>query len=282
MKKCMLLVIALLLCMAMFTSCGDPTIPTDTVPSDSSDSHAASVPAGSSPTDDSPSTDDQPSADFSSPTIERYTFFSIEDFKLYCTTGSKDASLYQKPPKYGSFPLYNMVEGCFVELSQLFPELDMNCITVDNVEVEFNDRYTYSGYTNTGNTPFYVSIRYKRNTDDVLSGIADEIDSKPTQYRIIYDDYYYGKDTAASEKTKGVVYVSELSGCTIEYNVYDGKIQGMSVEYGDYVIGISPAYSDNIAFFTDEALSPLSCLFKNGNDREQALNQIALFVNAKE
>lgn len=278
MRKYMIIAIALLFCIAMFASCegisdaSPHSNPAYTVPSSPTDSDATALPVDGSPTENLP--------EEGSPSIERYAFFSIADFKLYCSTGSKDVSLYQKPPMDSVFPPYGMAEGCFVELSQLFPELDMNSITVDYVEISSENQYSYSGYTNTGNTPFSISISYKKDTNDVSPEKVVSTANTSMYNQIIYDDYY-GMDTAISDKTGAILYIFELSRCTVQYDVYKEKIQGMAIHCGDYVIGISPGYSDNNAFFTDESLSPISCLFKDGNNRDQALNKVALCVNSK-
>ena len=45
--------------------------------------------------------------------IERHYFYSLEDFKVYCETGSKEKSLYKEYSK-AYFPSYKMADGCFV------------------------------------------------------------------------------------------------------------------------------------------------------------------------
>lgn len=211
------------------------------------------------------------------PSIESYAFSTIDDFKLFCTTGSRDSTLYNSPPKNNAFPPYNMYEGCFVDMTRLFPGLDKNSVTIDHIEISSSGRYSYSGYTNIGKTPFSISIKYENKSSNISveSVVAD---SNASLYKQIIRADYYDTANKASSTEGAVLYVFELNKCIVKYNVYKGKIQGMAIRSGDYEIGLSPGYSDNDAFFTDEALKPLSCLFSDSEDRVEALNRVVAFT----
>lgn len=215
------------------------------------------------------------------PCVERYSFSSIDDFKFFCATGSRDSTLYSSPPQDNNFPPYNMLEGCFIDITQLFPEFDNNSIAIDHIEISANGRYSYSGYTNIRKTPFSISVRYMNESSDVtVTSVISAANNTSAYDRVMTTDYYDAKNEISSSDGS-VLYVFELSKCIVQYYAYKGTIQGMAIYSGDYIIGVSPGYSDNDAFFTDETLTPLSCMFRNGEDRVDALNRVATLTQSK-
>ncbi len=213
------------------------------------------------------------------PCLERYVFSSIDDFKFFCTTASRDISRYSSQSVSNAFPPFNMLEGCFVDVTDLFPGLDKNSVTVDHVEISSSGNYSYSGYTNTGKTPFGISVKYKDKSSAVT--VADVIAANiETCNQVVNADYYDPENKVDSSKGS-TLFVFEQNGYIIQYYVYNNKVQGMAIYSGDYIIGLSPCYSDNDAFFTDETLKPLSCVFSGDGDRVNALNTIAAFTKSK-
>ena len=212
--------------------------------------------------------------------IVRYAFSSVEDFKTYCETASKDLSKYKAPPMDNTFPLYKMREGCFVDLLDLFPQLNTNEITVDHVEMASSNYYSYSGYTNKEKTPFSISIYYEEDGEKLKFEEAVK-EAKNGEFDTVISSDYHTSASKPTKKTGLCLYIFELEGCVVKYIFFNEKIQGMLVQRGNFKIGISPAYSDNVEFFSDEALTPLSCLFGSGEERKAALKHFADFVDSK-
>ena len=239
---------------------------------------------GPSPHDPHEKTDLISSGDASSsltlendPCIITYAFSSIDDFRLYCSSGSTAVSDYREPPEDGAFPLYRMKEGCFVELSDLFPALDLEKITVNHIETYSSCQYSYGGFTKEGKTRFRIDVLYERDLTPFEEAVCKEDDSGYD--RIIREDYSY-RDGASRDQKGSVLYVFETGGCTLRYRTYNGKTEGMSIRCGDYVIGISPSFTGNTAFFSDDALRPLSCFFRSDPERAQGLDAIARSLNS--
>lgn len=267
MRKRMIMLMSILIVFAMLSSC-----------STSNDSSKDTVDSGVIWLPNQSVTGDSSMGD--APCIERYAFSTIEDFELFCTTGSRDVTLYSSQSKDNMFPPFNMLEGCFVEISQLFPELDQNNVTIDHIEIVNSGRYSYSGYTNVDQTPFRITINYKSKSSGLsVSTVVNALDTSAYD-QVICADYYDAKTQAPSKKGS-TVYVFELSKCIVQYSFYKEKIEGVVIHSGNYEIGISPRYSDNDAFFTDETLKELSCIFEDSDDRSEALSKIAAFAESK-
>lgn len=274
MKKVFIVFLSIMMIVVIFSSCNKITeeTPQDKV---SEETHQDKVSGEMNTLPNESLTDDWNAGDV--PSIERYAFSSIEDFKIFCTTGSRDSTLYDSPPKDDAFPPYNMLEGCFVDITQLFPGLDENNVTIDHIEISSNGRYSYSGYTNISKTPFSISIKYENQSSEVTVASVAAATTASTYNQVILADYYEAKNTVSSSEGL-TLYVFELSNCIVQYNVYKEKIQGMVIHSGDYEIGLSPGYSDNDAFFTDETLESVSCMFKEGEDRVEALSRVSNFA----
>ena len=241
----------------------------------------APVTSEESATSEEPTTDSTAPSD-DTPMIMQYGFYSIEDFKTFYLTGSTDLSLYDTPPRDGFFPLFQMQEGCFVDLSDLFPTLNFENLTVSSVSVSWKNRYSYAAKTKDTKVSLSVSIQYKNayenaSIDSVLAGRDNSKVNK-----IIRSDYYTA--TEKPSKTSGLMlYIFELNDCIISYNFYNEIMQGMSIYKGNFTIGITTAidYIEDGSFFNDETLKPATCLFKNGEARLNALNRIAEFIDSK-
>lgn len=212
--------------------------------------------------------------------IVRYAFSSVEDFKTYYETASKDLSKYKAPPMGNTFPLYKMQEGCFVELSDLFPQLNTNEITVDYVEISSSNDYSYSGYTNKEKTPFLVAIYHEENGEKLDFEEAVK-EAKNGEYDTVISSDYHTSSSKPTKQTGKCLYIFELEGCVVKYIFLNEKIQGMLVQRGNFKIAISPSYSDNVEFFSDEVLKPMTCLFGSGEERKAALKHFADFVDSK-
>ena len=272
MKKLFLSLIIILLLSVVFTSCaiadpGQTPAPEESTP----------IPE-SSPTLESTPIDDDTAC-----TVV-FSFKSIEDFELYCKTGSKDASLYKKPPSL--FPAFEMKEGIFVEPNELFPDLDVQGLTVDYIEIVSPYEYSYSGKTNDG-TVFGITISYDENASEVSADKIIEKRSLKANINIVKGDYYTSKVKLGALEDKHAVYnfyIFDMDDCTLEYhaNVRGNVVTSMWIHHGNYAIGISSFFDSNLdAFFADEVLKPMTDLFSGGEARIEALNKIKEYIESK-
>ncbi len=214
--------------------------------------------------------------------VERYSFRSLEEFKFFCATGSRNSKFYRSQNK---IPPFNMLKGFFVDITQLFPELDKNSITIDDIEIVHSGEYTYACETKHG-TPFLITIEYNKDSANISVDKVVEY-FKTSRYDNVINADYYDPTSKLPENKGSSVYIYKLNDCIINYNVmhpYSGsedEVTGVIIYSGDYRIVIGKAYSDNDAFFTDEVLEPITCLFSYGDDRAEALNKIAAFTESK-
>ena len=212
-----------------------------------------------------------------------YSFKSIEDFELYCKTGSKDVSLYKNPPSL--FPDFKMKDGVFVNLDEVFPDLDMESITVDHIEVEVSDMYYCSCYTKNG-TKFDVVFQYNENATEVSAdNVIEQLASHEyyARSKIIKGDYYTSKFTSEDWRVSSVYYVFDVDDYVVRYYADTrGNLINIWIYHDNYEIGIgSYNESNREAFFADKVLKPMTDLFSDGEARIEALNKIKQFTESK-
>ncbi len=214
--------------------------------------------------------------------IARYGFYSLEDFKTYCLTGSKDLTLYKSMPKGESLPLYKMSDGAFVDVLDLFPSINAETVTIDYIETASRTRYSVLGYTNKRETPFCISVRYTKDTDFESGNIFAQNDSKVDIIK--YEDYFKATEQAKSEYER-TLFVFDINGCKVEYDVYMGKLSGLSIYVGDYCIGISDmsnGMKNAENFFDDEDLRSITCFFSDADRAAESIDSIKNYLKSSQ
>ena len=291
MKKLFLSLIIILLLSVVFTSCAIADPGATPSPEESSPALGSTPAPESTPTPESiPAPESTPIPE-SSPTLEStpidddtactvvFSFKSIEDFELYCKTGSTDASLYKEPPTV--FPHFKMQDGIFMELNDLFPDLDMNAITVRHIEIRSEGKYLYGCHVNDTKTRFMVHFWCQEDASDLS---AEKIIEKNSEYytKSIIGDYYTSKEKPDSRFGIRTLYAFELNDVVMSYSFYGEEMSGVSVYSGNYTIVISAGGADDRkVLLSDEALKPITDLFRDGEARIEALNKIKEYIESK-
>ena len=220
------------------------------------------------------------------PSLEIYSFSCIDDFKLFCTTESRDISLYKNGPDYGVFPPFSMKNGSYLKLDSLFPTLDMSKILFDHIEIPNDHQYSYSGKTISEETPVYIEVTFDERTtyrtldsiiEDHLRIIQNSIkENENVRYEVFYGDYY---DERTPRPSNMILvhnyYYYDTDGCAYMYDLYRGNMCGITIWCGNYKIVIGMGSPNNDAFFADETLTPISNLFKSEDKRSETLQGIA-------
>ncbi len=214
------------------------------------------------------------------PCIERYAFTSWADFKTFCETGSTDVMLYKEPPVDGIFPPYTMRENAFVDVFSLFPSLDADAVTLHHIEIASDARYTIMGYTNDDKVPFSISVRYNPGVSYKTPEEFALAANSSSLTHTVYGDFCKATDEQKTAQ-KFMLFAAEVNDCMIRYSVSKGQSDGMAMSVGDYVIGVSPTSSNNPAFFADETLSALNCLFTDGPQRDAAMKNIKDHIDGR-
>lgn len=276
MKKLFLSLIIILLLSVVFTSCAIADPGATPSPEESSPALGSTPAPESTPTPEStPVAEREPT--FNEDLI--YSFKSIEDFELYCKTGSTDASLYKEPPTV--FPHFKMQDGIFMELNDLFPDLDMNAITVRHIEIRSEGKYLYGCHVNDTKTRFMVHFSYQEDASDLSAEKIIEKRSK-NYTKSINGDYYTAKEKPDSRFGIRTLYAFELNDVVMSYSFYGEEMSGVTIYSGNYTIGISAGGADDRkVLLSDEALKPITDLFRDGEARIEALNKIKEYIESK-
>ena len=168
-----------------------------------------------------------------------------------------------------------------MELNDLFPDLDMNAITISHIEVNSKARYSYGCYVNDTKTGFRVAFSYQEDASDLS---AEKIIEKRSEYhtKSIIGDYYTAKEKPDSRLLSSTLYAFELNDVVMSYLFYGEEMNGVSVYSGNYRIGISARLADDRkVLLSDEALKPITDLFRDGEARIEALNKIKEYIESK-
>lgn len=291
MKKLFLSFVIILLLSVVFTSCAIADPGATPSPEESSPALGSTPAPESTPTPESiPAPESTPIPE-SSPTLEStpidddtactvvFSFKSIEDFELYCKTGSTDASLYKEPPTV--FPHFKMQDGIFMELNDLFPDLDMNAITVYHIEIHSEGKYLYSCYLNDTKTRFGVVFSCQEDASDLSAEKIIEKRSK-NYTKSIKGDYYTSKEKPDSWYLSSTLYAFELNDVVMTYSFDAEEMSGVTIYSGNYTIGISAVFADDSkVLLSNEALKPITDLFRDGEARIEALNKIKEYIESK-
>lgn len=216
-----------------------------------------------------------------------HSFFSLNDFLLYCSSGSTDVSIYEQPPKNG-VPRFQMKEKAVIDFWGLFPQLDQNAVTFNYIEVMNDHHYSYSGLTNNDNqTIIGFLVGYEEDTEDY--SLESVIKKWQSVKDLIVQGDFDDTDTELPSDARSIAYVLEKNGCVLVYPKYrkikSGTIeienQGVAIYYKKYYVQIGPCYPADTTFYEDDTLIPILTLFKDGEERTQTLEGIKHYLDSK-
>lgn|GEM_PF-5081761 len=217
-----------------------------------------------------------------------HSFFSLNDFLLYCSSGSTDVSIYEQPPKNG-VPRFQMKEKSVINFWELFPKMDPDTVTFHCVEVLNDHHYGCGGITNNDyHTDINFRVGYEEDAEDYsLESVIKELQNRKMD--LIVQGDFDGTDTELPSNAKKIAYITEKAGCFLAYPKYkemkSGAIifdnSGVIIYYKKYCIEIGPGIPADTTFYEDDDLIPILALFKEGEERTQALEWIMHYLDSK-
>ncbi len=235
-------------------------------------------------------TEDKPIA---SPEIlyDVFSLFSINDLKTYFSNGFADLSLYETPPVVSSlvsgkeYPSASF-NGYFVDLYELFPALNPEKIVLKDIGFDLypgRHSYEYDCHTLDGKGGFRVRVEYRRNAGGMADMTEEEITATYSRFiengnEIVFEDY--AKTQYKPHTWKGIIYIGIGDGYTTVYEVWKGKVEGMSIYAGDLVISVFAGIANEYDYLTHEDLRPIACLRTDSPERDEALRRIAAYCQA--
>ena len=216
-----------------------------------------------------------------------YSFGSLNDFLLYCSSGSTDVSIYEQPPKDG-VPKFKMKEKAVIDFWGLFPQLDQEAVTFDYVEVLNDHRYSYGGITNNAHqTEIGFLVGYEEDAADYsFESVIKKLESEKD---LIVQGDFDDTETDLPLDVKSIANVLEKNGCILVYPKYrkrksggfEIENQGVAIYYKKYYVQIGPCYPADTTFYEDDTLIPILTLFKDGEERTQTLEGIKHYLDSK-
>ncbi len=240
--------------------------------------------------DPPPETEDKPIV---SPDIlyDVFSLFSINDLKTYFSNGFADLSLYETPPVVSflvsgkEYPSASF-NGYFVDLYELFPALNPEKIVLKDIGFDLypgRHSYEYDCHTLDGKGGFRVRVEYQKNAGGMADMTEEEITATYSRFiengnEIVFEDY--AKTQYKPHTWKGIMYIGIGDGYTTVYEVWNGKVEGMSIYTGDLVISVFAGIADEYDYLTHEDLRPIACLHTDSPERDEALRRIAAYCQA--
>ncbi|MBE6602453.1 MAG: hypothetical protein E7637_08140 [Ruminococcaceae bacterium] len=300
MKRLLTVLLTLILCLSLLASCNqqpdeplpqtsdDPTVASSddptAAPSDDPTVAPEDGPEPESSTESTPSIDPITSSTNQSPLepmLSTYAFFSVQDFKTYYLTGSTDLALYQSAPVDGEFPLYQMVDNCFLDPAEIFPSLNFENIVIKSVGVYWQNRYSYSAYTKDTNVPFIISVRYRNAIENLTPQSFVNSLNTSSYAQIIYGDYFTTTETT-TQSSGYVLHAFMVDDCAVGYVIKRGEVASIILRKGNFQITVGVANLDMTEqFLSNEVLAPITCMLKDGADRIAAINRISALIDEK-
>ena len=215
------------------------------------------------------------------PSIARYTFSSLEDFRTYCNTGSTNPNDYQAKQNELDLPIFKMVKDAFVDPFELIPSLDSEKISVNHVEVVTHSQYGYSLYSQDEQDvlcDIYVSYLPDRKYTSVEefshSSFPEFFESKSlSNSKIYYVDYFEATDDQRKDGSEdSTMFVFMLNERLVRYTCYKGELRTISIALGDYVVHIV------VNNYQNDNLKEISPLFSNSEQRATLIREMSNYL----
>ena len=214
-----------------------------------------------------------------------YGFYSLSDFETYCRTGSQDPELYEIGPSGKVFPVFQMMDGAFVDPYQLFPLLNADAFAVDYIEIVTGGSYYYTLVSN--DKPdlrciIFVSFLPDKGFDSIEKFAHSSFPDYPLTKKIpdnaiFYNDFFEATEEQleTAKNSVNIHFAFPLNDRFVRYSCVWGKLFSISIDFGDYVIRLSSGNPE------DELIASFAPLFTDGEERAAAIDAMADFLGVK-